>query len=103
MPNTNDIKRYLSTAGHGLATLDVIGQAATAFLGLGNDKTVVGAETLLHAILAAIKSVQGGIDGSVPIETAEQSLLVFQGAIASNDAAAQDSLDSKFPTGSLPP
>ncbi len=103
MPTTEDIKRYLASAGQGLATLDVIAQAATAFLGLGGDKTVVGAETLLHAILAAIKSVQSGISGTISLATVEQNLIAFKGSLASNDAAADSSLDAKFPTGPLPP
>jgi len=102
MPTTSDIKRYLAAAGHGLSTLDVIAQAATAFLGAGNDKTVGGAETLLHAVLAAIKSVQAGIDGTVSLETVEQSLAEFKGTLLGNDASAQSALDAKFPTGPIP-
>ncbi len=103
MPTTEDIKRYLASAGQGLATLDVIAQAATAFLGIGSDKTVVGAETLLHAILSAIRSVQAGMAGTISLDTVEQNLAEFKGSLASNDAAADSSLDAKFPTGPIAP
>ncbi len=66
---------------------------------LTNERTVSNAAAVLNAIEKVWEAVDGAVSRRLTPDEARKELARLKASIAGNDAAADDALDAKFPTG----
>lgn len=97
MASTTDVKRILEIVAAGVGALEEIvrvGRGVLASSGTSDQITSV-----LAAIVAVSETIIGGLNDNrvVTVEMVHAALAELQGTLATNDQAAQSSIDAKFP------
>jgi hypothetical protein len=92
---TSSAVRILELAASAFSALDTIGDLATGIL--GRQPEIQEAQAALHVIGAIAAAVRAGLEGTATAVDVENALLQFETQLASNDRAADASVDAKFP------
>lgn len=89
----------LAAISTGIHALEAIGDTAGALLGAG-PVTTEAIHAFLEGVVAVVDGFRKGVSGTLDPATITEELEKLKAVVASNDSAADSSLDAKFPTGS---